>query len=241
MGVAATRTYKVKTGARPEVSFSVRFKPQTEQFFIPVSQEHYVKLSDDERKSLGLEGIHHFSRSHSYVIHGKSYSETASRYEKLLDIVNDTIDGIECVAMIRVRFASHVKGVTELAGDKRVMIMGSTMNESFFNRELIHLALDFHRVWHIKTDKREGVLESPLEDSRPEWIRSALDRGFRGDGLSGDGRVVYLPWEQATWDALVELHGHMHKLLVNLNALLDKDGLAQRLITASNAGKMLNE
>lgn len=240
MGVAGTRVYKVKTGTRPEVKFSVHFKPQTEQFFIPVSHEHYVKLNDDERKSLGVDGIHHFSRSHSYVIHGRSFSETASRYEKLLDIVNDTIEGIECKPMIRVRFASHIMNVTELIGDKRIMLMNASKRESFMNKQMIHLDLDFHRVWHIKTNKREGILEQALENSLPEFVRQALDRGFFGDGLDGERRVIYIAWEQATWDALVELHAHMHKLLVDLSALLEKDGLAQRLIAASSNGKMLN-
>lgn len=237
MPVAGTKKYQVKTGTQPEVTVSVHFTQKGEKFFVPIPYELYVKLSDQERKDIGVV----FMGSRQVVV-GDKFSEAFQKYTKVLDVAHDTVEGIECSPMIFVKFGARVQEATELRYDKdgnkirREFLVGK---DSFFSSEMLELKIDFYRVWHIKSNKREGIIERPLEDCKPDDLRRALDRGFRGDGLGSEGRVFYLPWDQTTWNALTELHGHMHKLISNLSDLLSGDAMVQKLVQASKAGKML--
>lgn len=237
MPIAGTKKYQVKTGTQPEITVSIHFTQQGEKFFVPVPDELYVKLSDQERKDfdIRISGARH-------IVLADKFSEAFQKYTKVLDAAYDMVEGIECVPMIFVKFGANVENVTELlytdkgerARNKLISIGGS-----FFSTDMIGMNLEFYRVWHIKSNKREGVINRPLENCQPEDLRRALDRGFRGDGLGTGGRTFYLPWEQMTWDALMELHGHMHRLIANLDDLISGSAMAQKLVQASRSGKLL--
>ncbi len=238
MPVAGTKKYQVKTGTQPEVTVSVFFTQQDEKFYVPVSDEHYTKLTDQERTDLGIERANKGMTSY-YAVVADKFAEAFQKYTKVLDAVHDTVEGIEAIPMILVKFGAKVREATELRhghdGERereRKLLMHSGEGRHFAS-SMMEMSMDFYRVWHIKSNKREGVIERPLESCKPEHIRYALNNGFRGDGLGYEGKVFYLPWSEATWGSLQRFHGHMLELMIKLDELISGD-VAAKLLAVSN-------
>ena len=244
MPVAGTSKYEVQTGSKPTVIISVHFSQEDEKFYVPISPEHYAKLSDAERKR--LEVATNYMRN-PYVVKAERFKDAVKMYQKVLDIVHDTVENIESTPMICVEFKAKVRELRELEYNRdgnggRKLILDTEKRGYDYGSDLFEVKINFHRVWHIKTKKRQGIIGVPLEQAKPESIRSALERGFKSDSqIITNEDSVYIPWNQETWDSLSMLHGKMHVLLDNLSKLLKRDAdLTKRLHTAAkNSALML--